>query len=646
MVEPVRTGVRNAMLDPQRSYQLLIPSQETFTSRLDEDVFDRDFHKQFLVSLQSLAYFDKSHKPINVATRNQALENCSKLVGKLFKKAEFKSEQAFTQIDLVLSFDELTQLPFETLTIPDGEGNKVHLGDHRAGKVILTRRIRGAEIQKSGPWPIRPRVLFAWAAADAKGQRSEPEHKKHYDALRDAFLHITPSRTFEGYTDVIPDAKSIITELKDASLHDIETACIEARDENAPYTHVHMLAHGVPIAKKHQNCTVYGVRLRGEDSISQDVSSEDLCKALSPMLSSCRAVTLAICDGGNETSLLEPGESLAHKLHEAGFPVVIGSQFPLTFGGSSIMVSSFYRGEANGLDVRESLLEMRRELFDYGQEQNTHDWAAITPYVRLPDDYRQRLFLTSTGADLLRMEAASDRMGKLIAANASTIDRYREEIDATCQHADALKLKLKTVDKEPDLVQIQFLKNEILGLIASSAKRRAEWYWELAKCFADYREELVGKSRHELNEARDWYKRSAEDLNNHWGVLQAAATEIITLGDASNNLFLKIGRMASENVVASESDLEKVCWAHGTLMECELLEGHIDGSTDIVEIVACFNRLKATSHGKDHPPATTIKTLIRYRDWWTKENGFFRNSEKDLSEIAARVLEKVKGSSS
>lgn len=634
MVEPVRTGGRTNMLDPQRNYQLLIQSDGLCPARLDDRNFDDDFHAQFLDTLQNLAY-ENSDGQVDEAVRNQAIEKCSGLVGGFLKHACLEAPETHTQLDLVLSFSELTQLPFEMLKISNGNGDQIHLGDPKAGNFLLTRRIRGANIQESGEWPMRPRVLYVWAAA---GSENVPPHKQHFAALRDAFFGFASARTFPDYDEVLPNASSVITELKDASLADIEEECRKARDDNSPYTHVHILAHGVAIEQTH-NGKVYGVRLNAAGGGTKDVTSEELSDALTPMLLSCRAVTLAICNGGNETALLYPRESLAHKIHEAGFPVVVGSQFPLTFQGSEVMVSNFYAGEAKGQDVRQTLLEMRRALYEL--RDTTHDWAAVTPYVRLPEDYRQRLFLTSTGEDLIALEAASDWMKKLIEVGTLSFEKFEAVIDRVKTHAVALEAKLEVVKSEPNLVRQQFLQNEITGLIASAAKRRAEWWWELSQQFPDRKEMLIKRSQKELGVALFWYRSSAEDLNNHWGMMQAAAMEIILDGTISDSLFLQLSRRASENTVEKAKPGDDAYWAYGTLMECAMLEAHVNRSEDVSEAVRYFEELVKTSDGKDHPRATTVKTLERYQGWWTKKNGFFKRTENDLSKFASRVLSRV-----
>jgi hypothetical protein len=51
-------------------------------------------------------------------------------------------------------------------------------------------------------------------------------------------------------------------------------------------------------------------------------------------------VTIASCESANVGSVTGTGASIAHAVYEAGIPLVIGSQFPLSFPGSVLMVEA------------------------------------------------------------------------------------------------------------------------------------------------------------------------------------------------------------------------------------------------------------------------------------------------------------------
>jgi hypothetical protein len=80
------------------------------------------------------------------------------------------------------------------------------------------------------------------------------------------------------------------------------------------------------------------------------------------------------------------GGSLAHALHEAGVPLVIGGQFPISFAGSVAMVEVLYEGLLWGKDPRISISDLRRRL--HSQFPHAHDWASIVAYASFPPGSR------------------------------------------------------------------------------------------------------------------------------------------------------------------------------------------------------------------------------------------------------------------
>ena len=68
------------------------------------------------------------------------------------------------------------------------------------------------------------------------------------------------------------------------------------------------------------------------------------------------------------------GASIAHALHQAGIPLVIASQFPLSFGGSVRMVQTLYDGLLWGEDPGAVLVALRRQL--HTEFPYTADWAS------------------------------------------------------------------------------------------------------------------------------------------------------------------------------------------------------------------------------------------------------------------------------
>jgi hypothetical protein len=92
-----------------------------------------------------------------------------------------------------------------------------------------------------------------------------------------------------------------------------------------------------------------------------------------------------VCDSGNEAGgVLFAGGSIAHVVHEAGIPLVLASQFPLTFGGAALLTEVLFRRLLRNQHPTAVVAEARQRLFtDLG---DTHDWASLVAYATLPED--------------------------------------------------------------------------------------------------------------------------------------------------------------------------------------------------------------------------------------------------------------------
>ena len=178
--------------------------------------------------------------------------------------------------------------------------------------------------------------------------------------------------------------------LAETTLAKIEEACREAVEEDKPFTHVHLLAHGVPGSGR---CTssISASALHAQDGdLHLSATPEQLGKALAPLVGHAVIVTLATCDAANVTNTITSKRSIAHELHELGFPIVVASQFPFTKPGSTLMVEIFYKALLGGEDVRLALHQARVALYD-SRDKTGHDWASLVGYARLPEGYADHL---------------------------------------------------------------------------------------------------------------------------------------------------------------------------------------------------------------------------------------------------------------
>jgi hypothetical protein len=143
----------------------------------------------------------------------------------------------------------------------------------------------------------------------------------------------------------------------------------------------------------------FGLAFHAEENRNEVdvVSGERLASALrchlrteaGKVLSSPAVVSIASCDSANIGSVVAPGASVAHALHEQGIPMVVGSQFPLSVKGSVIMTELLYRRLLAGDDPRVTVHDLRQALHTACPE--AHDWASVVVYAALPNDLRAQL---------------------------------------------------------------------------------------------------------------------------------------------------------------------------------------------------------------------------------------------------------------
>jgi hypothetical protein len=264
--------------------------------------------------------------------------------------------------------------------------------------------------EKSIEWPQRPHVLFAFAAP--QGFEAVPS-QAHLLALRqalapwldlsDAFDPETSRQLVAGYLSVLPHV----------TVAQLERACAEN-----DFTHVHLLAHGVEIETPydrrfglvlHSDTAPGGRELVSGDRLASIVRTPR--RGQPGRFTRPAVVTLASCNSGNVGTVTGVGASIGHALHEAGIPLVVASQYPLSFAGSVILVQELYGGLLLGDDPRKLLVGLRRRLHSRLPEQ--HDWASIVAYASLPPDFEKDLANASIRLAMSSINAANDLMDDL-----------------------------------------------------------------------------------------------------------------------------------------------------------------------------------------------------------------------------------------
>jgi hypothetical protein len=373
--------------------------------------------------------------------------------------------------------------------------------------------------QRSTSWQTKPRILFVSASPPSLRVGLPVEENKR--ALRDALsAWIEP---LAGVPEAIPDERNVLVLLPNASLEAIAKACTEAAAGGKSFTHIHILAHGTVVGKGLRER--FRIALLGPDGkAAAAIAAEDLAEALKAVAQTCAVVTLAVCRGGADVNPIRPGSSLAHRLHELGIPVVVGSQFPLTFPGSAIFTQHFYRAALSGEDVR-AALHAARVALQAQSTQTFQDWAALVGYVRLPEDYTQYLIDVALQGDLAALEVTKEWLNQVIAQAAPAAQPLRMIANRIIDRIVRLKARLA----EAEQCGRKGVREENLGLLGSAEKRLAEVHFKLWQIESDpaRRDEAMQA----LGRSLALYKEAfSKNLSHHWSGVQMLSLEAALTG--------------------------------------------------------------------------------------------------------------------
>jgi beta-lactamase superfamily II metal-dependent hydrolase len=521
---------------------------------------------------------------------------------------------------LTLSASELALLPFELAKVPvtasvAGEG---WLSLQTRPPVCVTRNIR--TVSPEGVlWPDRPRILFI--AGDPK----DVPYKEHRAVLKQAIRRfrypardekeLDPDRKREQYGD-------LLTILIHPTLAEVFQECEEHR-----YTHIHILTHGDDLSNG-----MYGLVLKGPDGAPDVVSGDRFRTAITTVGHRPSVVTVASCDSANVGSIIVPGASFAHELHQAGIPLVIAAQFPLSIEGSIPLTARLYNGLLWGEHPLTLLQRARAELHSR-YTVNWHDWASLVVYEALPHRLGDQL-------DALKYFQTKRAMNSAL-----------ERIDNAIKPANRGGTSLKDLDQAVEYALERLpLKGqygvECVGLRASSRKRVAQAAFTLL-------EEPDPQLRDPydlLEEARLDYDRAVRGLmvndsrtlqrlaTLHWVLVQGASLAMI-LGKKCDEGTWEAAKLSAHRY-HDHPDPEQRAWAQASLAELWLIRLG-EKELDPAERVKLHNlavqhaeKLGRFYPGEDEfPVKSTRRQFQRYMDWWGHEK-----FEQALAERGVRRL--------
>jgi beta-lactamase superfamily II metal-dependent hydrolase len=542
--------------------------------------------------------------------------------------------ETLIHLRIVLSASELALLPFEMAKVPVAPDfqSESWLALQVRAPVCITRRERNVHSQ-AVRWPAKPRILFI--SADP----GDVPFVEHRQALLDA---IEPFRYPRRDDPVISEDGrreqfgELLTILKDASFKDVVEECGRIN-----YTHIHVLAHGC----EDQNAedVSYAMVLRSKSGDDEVISGARFASAIAALshdrIHRPTLVTMATCDSGNGGSVLFPGASFAHVLHQAGVPMVVTSQFPLSKEGSVLIVRKLYRELLWGKTPWITLHRIRTELHGLFLN-NSHDWASLVVYESLPANLSEQLEETKYLQCKRAIEAALEGVDLAVRKNK---DRF------IAQQAKPLFNRVQA--SRSCLPLDGRFGMECLGLRATSSKRLAEVEYKMALAAdegSDERSAHLQRCYEHLDNAFEDYRRAVDGLladdgrplqriaTLHWVLVQMMSVSAIT-GKAIPEGLWEMAKIIAERYGAQGSDEEKA-WTHASLAELWLLRL---ADPDLTE----DDRSGAAQGAKNHvldlvnlypwkvefPIKSTFRQLLRYEAWWGQQ--VFEQGLRELNDV-------------
>lgn len=616
VLELLRAGpAHNQLLSPLTPYIALCGSEGPVTVHIPLE------HRQLLIRLRRLRYWSAASQ-ISPEQREAEVLDLGQEAGKVLASvpalspeitAARQGKDTVINLRLVVSGSELALIPFELATaLPGFPGSGQPLLLQVDTPIALTR-----EIRRGKPLPLdwnrRPRILFV--AASPEGVTPVPA-QEHLDAIR---------RALEPWVTWAPDADERVrhvTEhiriLMNPSLDDIRTACASAE-----YTHVHILAHGMPY--EHAGDQRYGLALCKPGGRAIDtVEGRQLAQALRTAhlgegaRSHPNVVTLATCDSGNVGSVLVPGGSIAHDLHAFGIPWVVASQFPLTMMGSVTLTEVLYQRLLRGDDPRGIQHEIRHRL-NTGSRTD-HDWASVVVYATIPTDFAEAV------------EAFRERQTRALIDVA--LDRAQKMIDLHRPLADVEPI-FEEIRKEARAWRDRVLRGPAWALSYAAEVERFGMSGAIEKRIAELRLKTGDEKGAFVSwrESRDWYREAVEKRKrevervrvSHWVLTQYLSLSAVLKERVDSAWWTTAREMVQAQLKGSGSDVSDQAWANATLAELALLatiygdDASRDRSQIREQVVAHCREIRRLMGDDSFHVYSTRRQFQRYLDLWKRD---------------------------
>jgi len=519
---------------------------------------------------------------------------------------------------LTLSASELALLPFELAKVPVTQtvSGESWLSLQTRPPVCVTRNIRTVS-PEGMVWPERPRILFV------SGNPDHVPYEEHRRVLVDAIQRFRyPDRDAKKSAPGREQFGDLLTILADPTLADVLRECRTNR-----YTHIHILTHG---DLNESSPGSYGLVFRGPDDSPDVVSGDRFRTAITSIEHRPTVVTVASCDSANVGTVVIPGASFAHELHQAGIPLVVAAQFLLSIEGSVPLTDRLYRGLLWGEHPLVLLQEARAELHAR-YTTNWHDWASLVVYEALPRTLTDQL-------DALRYFQTKRAMNAAL-----------EQVDIAVKNRNSFADPHLAVEYALERLPMNGQYGvECLGLRASSRKRVAQ----AAFLLADSAAAAFKDSYDLLDEARLDYDRAVRYLlvndaralqrlaTLHWVLVQYVSLSMVLGKKLSGEGAWEAARLSADRYLNDHPDTEERAWAHGSLAELWLVrlgEKDLDATARKVFYGKAVHHAEELDRlypwGDEFPVKSTRRQFERYLDWWGSPR-----FEKDLASHGTQRL--------
>lgn len=543
----------NQLLSPVTQYLGLCGNHGAVTVQLKFE------HSEFLVRLRALSYRDsKETRELQLgSTAREMGEILACLPGLIAELAECRDHRAdLVHLRLILSANELALLPFEAASSPTGfPGAGQFLALQPDLPLCITREVRRVGCHPD-TWPKNPRILFA--AASPANVAPVPLYN-HLLVLRRViepwvyYLHGDPEQRRQ-------EVARHLTVLPQVTADELQQACA-----SGDYTHIHILAHGLPVERSGDRR--FGLAFHdSRDPRQLDlVEGNRLATLLRPLsergktqLVQPTVVTIAACDAGNVGSVVGAGASVAHSLHEAGIPLIVASQFPLSFAGSVVLTESLYEDLLWGKDLRWLLYHLRRQL--QSRVPETHDWASVVAYAALPPDLDSQLAKIRYGRAKWSLESALKYVDHVIRpAQARPDDK---DLKPALQKLARARRRMEELLDDDDQDR-----GDIFGLLAATEKRLAEILHRAGQANI-----AIGGITATLSQALQYYQQAfLSNRTRSWYLVQMLSLiAVLRGGEAVDADQWNLARLLSRQEFQS-LDAEAQAWALGNLVELFLI---------------------------------------------------------------------------